>query len=179
MAFQAVNVKIGRVRIFVTVHAFAEAEVDVAGLDRVLRSFFRMTFVAIDFRMLSGQGIIRLPVVEGLGIQIDDVRVKTLMVVVTGRAASLELAVIALPTRESRLHGFVAVKAERIVYPFCQSMARIAILQLFLFRVRAGEFSGREESGERREQLVCARGPLKLKKADNGKAYRERHSHDV
>lgn len=86
--------------------------------------------------------------VEDFGIQIDNIRIRTLMIGVAFLAASLELAMIALPIRKSFLHGFMTVQAERIVHPPRQGMARVAILQFLLLRVRPREISGREEPGE-------------------------------
>lgn len=58
MAFHAIRAKILWVRIFVTVRAFAEFEIDVPGLDCIFRPFFRVTLVAFYFRVPSGQRVI-------------------------------------------------------------------------------------------------------------------------
>jgi hypothetical protein len=147
MAFHTIRAKILWVRIFVTACAFSEIEIYVPGFDCIFRPSFRVTLVAFYFRVLSGQRVICQSMVEGIGLQTNDIHIRTLVIGMTVLAVSLKLAVIALLIRESLFHGFMTVQAEQIVYPSRQRMARIAILQFFLSRVRPCEFSGREELG--------------------------------
>jgi len=133
------------VRIFVAVCTCAEFHSDISGSRRFSLLLPPVAFDAFDFRMFPGQGVICQSMVEGIGIQTNDIHIRTLVIGMTVLAVSLEFAVITVPFRESLFHRFMTIQAERIVYPLRQRMARIAILEFLLSRVRSCKLSGRKE----------------------------------
>lgn len=135
MAFQTIRFKTFWMRVFVAILTCAEFDSYIAGPGGGVPFLLGMTFIAIDFRVLSGQRVIRQAVIEGLEIQANDIPFEALVVRVTFLAASLKPAVVAGLRCQPFLYNLVAIQAKRIVDALCQRVAGITVLELFLLRV--------------------------------------------